>query len=92
MSHVAIGLSQRGDNMANYNGRPSKNFRGGSNVHNGASISQSGWKKHGYTGQTRQTKKTNSGYGQYSALERFLLGEEDRKKKKKKKKKDKDWW
>lgn len=75
--------------MANYNGRPSKNFRGGSNVHNGASISQSGYKRYGYSGQTRQNKKTNSTHGQLSSLDRLLLGNEQKKNNSKKRN---SWW
>ena len=41
-----------------YNGRSSKNFRGGSNPHMGASRSQSGSQSFGYKPPTRQPKRS----------------------------------
>lgn len=51
--------SKGGGYSKNYgSGGNSKSFRGGSNRHNGGSISQSGSQNFGYSGQTRQPKRS----------------------------------
>lgn len=67
-----------------YNGRPSNKFKGGSNRHNGASISQSGQQQFGASPKPKRGNggkgRNKSGSGGQSSLERMLFGKQTKKK------------